>query len=64
MKNIFKVISIIIVLLLAVLGIMFVLDLVGGTEMKNLIIKILEIGGILLLVSLVLTLISKSDSKA
>lgn len=63
MKNIFKFISITIVLLLAVLGIMFVLDIVKGDEMRELVIKTLEIGGILLVVSLVLSLVTKSKTE-
>jgi len=61
MKSIFKMISIIIAVILAILGVMFVLDLVGGPETKDLAIKSLEIGGILLILSLIVMFVTKSN---
>ncbi len=63
MKNIFKVVVLIISIILAVLGIMFVFDLVGGPESKDIAIKTLEVGGILLLLSIVVIFISGSNKK-
>jgi RsiW-degrading membrane proteinase PrsW (M82 family) len=63
MKNIAKVIALIISIILAILGIMFVFDLVGGPESKDIAIKVLEVGGILLLLSIIVMFISKPDNK-
>ena len=63
MKNIAKVIALIVSIILAILGIMFVFDLVGGPESKDIAIKVLGVGGILFLLSIVVMFISKPDNK-
>jgi hypothetical protein len=63
MKNIAKVIALIVSIILAILGIMFVFDLVGGPESKDIAIKVLEVGGIMLLLSIITIFISGSDKK-
>jgi RsiW-degrading membrane proteinase PrsW (M82 family) len=61
MKNIFNTILIIITFVLAILAIMFVLDLVSGEETKKIILQILEIGGIILLLSITVMYLSNSN---
>jgi len=61
MKSTFKIIAIILLVIMAVLGIMYVLDWVGGPEMKDIVLKVLEVGGILTVLSVAVALVTGKE---